>query len=220
MSNNRVQIAPSVLASDLSRLTEEIKALEEAGIDVFHLDIMDGHFVPNITFGFPIIEKIRPLTEVPFDAHLMIENPEKYIDDFHRAGCNWVSIHLEACSHIHSTLSQIKKWNMKAGIAINPETPLSSLEGVIDDVDYILVMGVNPGFSGQKFISGTFERVQELRKNLGNRNVKIEIDGGITESNIKQAVDAGAEIIVMGTGLLEAEDYKKKVAAIRKAITA
>ena len=212
---NSIQIAPSLLAADFSRLGDEIAALEKAKVDVLHLDIMDGHFVPNITFGFPVIESIRKLTKLPLDAHLMIENADRYLEEFKRVGCDWISVHVEASPHLHRTISRIKELGMKAGVAINPGTSLSSLSGILDFTDFILIMSVNPGFGGQKFISNSFDRVRELRKMLGNRKVQIQIDGGINKDNIHEAVTAGCDILVMGTGLFKLKNYSVSVPELR-----
>ena len=208
LQKKQFQIAPSMLASDLSALGEEIKRLEEASVEVLHFDIMDGQFVPNITFGFPVLETLRKKTKLIFDAHLMIANADRYLEDFKNAGCDWLSVHIEACPHIHRTLQQIKKLGMKAGVAINPGTSLDSLDGVLDFTDFILVMSVNPGFGGQSFINNSFERVKDLKKRIGSRNVKIQIDGGIKKENIREAVSSGCDVLVMGTGFFTFKDYQ------------
>jgi ribulose-phosphate 3-epimerase len=211
----KIEIAPSLLSSDFSRLGDEIRALEKAGADVLHLDIMDGHFVPNLTFGFPVIESIRKITKLPFDAHLMIANADRYLEEFKRVGCDWLSVHVEACPHLHRTVSRIRELGMKAGVAINPGTSLDTLDAVLGDVDYVLIMSVNPGYSGQKFISHSFDRVRELKKKIGTRAVRIQIDGGIKDANIREAVLAGAEIMVLGSGIFSAKDYSAQIAMLR-----
>ncbi|MFM8316259.1 MAG: ribulose-phosphate 3-epimerase [Deltaproteobacteria bacterium] len=214
--NKNFQIAPSMLASDLSALGEEIKNLEKAGIDILHFDIMDGQFVPNITFGFPVLETLRKTTKLTFDAHLMIQDADQYLEDFKKAGCDWLSVHVEACPHLHRTVQQIKSLGMKAGVAINPGTSLDSLNGILDFADFILVMSVNPGFGGQSFIGNSFERVKELKKRIGKRKVQIQIDGGIKKENIREAVKSGCDILVMGTGFFGFKDYKKAVTELSK----
>lgn len=213
----KVLLAPSLLACDLSKLGDEIRAMESAGADILHCDIMDGHFVPNLTFGFPILERIRKLTKLPMDAHLMIENADRFLDDFARVGCNWLSVHIEACPHVNRTIQRIRELGMKPGIAINPGTALSSLDAVLPNVDFVLIMSVNPGFGGQKFIEGSFERVKELRAKL-NPAASIQIDGGIKKENAADAVKAGADVLVMGTGLFAAADYKTAIQEVHARI--
>ncbi len=212
---SKILVAPSILAADISRLGEEVRAVEAAGADVLHFDVMDGHFVPNISFGFPVIEALRKLSKLPIDAHLMIQNADAYLERFAQAGCNWLSVHVEACPHLHRTLSRIKELGMRAGVAINPGTPLSSLDAVLDAMDFALIMSVNPGFGGQKFIDGTWDRIRTLKKKAPH--VQIEIDGGIKESNAGEAAAAGAEVLVVGTGLFGTKDYKATVQKIRGA---
>lgn len=211
-------LAPSMLAADMSRLGDEIRKLEGAGVDLFHFDIMDGHFVPNLTIGFPVIESLRRHTKLPFDAHLMIENADRYLDDFARVGCNWLSVHVEACPHLDRTLTKIKDLGMRAGVAINPGTSLHTLDVVLDRVDYILVMSVNPGFGGQSFISDSLKRVKEFKKML-RADQLIQMDGGIKRQNIAEVVQAGVDVVVMGTGLLAAGDYLSEVRHLRSVVS-
>ncbi|RUM60994.1 MAG: ribulose-phosphate 3-epimerase [Persephonella sp.] len=208
-------LAPSILSADFSRLGEQIKEVEEAGADIIHLDIMDGRYVPNITFGLPIIESIRGLTDLPFDAHLMIVEPEKYIKGFIKVGCNMISFHPDATIHTHRTIDLIKSNGAKAGIVLNPATPVNTLDEIIHYIDYVLIMSVNPGFGGQKFIPQTLNKVSKLKilmEETGREDVLIEMDGGIKADNIREISMAGVNIFVSGSGVFKGnikENVKK-----------
>jgi ribulose-phosphate 3-epimerase len=211
-----IKIAPSLLACDFSKLGEEISRLDAAGADVLHFDVMDGHFVPNLSIGVPVMESVRKVTKIPFDAHLMVENADKYIEPFAAAGANWISVHVEVTHDLVGTLKRIKKLGMKAGIAINPGTPLQRLDEALYAADFVLVMSVNPGFGGQSFIPETLMKIKELRKKIGTNPIQIEVDGGIKEHNISEIAKAGAEIIVVGTGLFSLDpDYAKGMQKLR-----
>ncbi len=215
MSPSKIQIAPSLLACDWGRLKEEIVKVEEAGADVLHVDVMDGQFVPNISIGFPIIEAIRKITRLPIDTHLMIADADRYLEAFSTAGCDWLSVHVEACPHLNRTLARIRELGMKAGIAINPGTSLSALDGALFDADFVLLMSVNPGYGGQRFIPASIERLKTLKKMIGSKPVQIEIDGGIKLENAKEVTAAGAEILVVGTGLFSQTDFKSTIAKLK-----
>jgi ribulose-phosphate 3-epimerase len=214
-----LQIAPSILASDFSRLGEQIKSVEQAGASIIHVDVMDGHFVPNITLGIPVVRSLAKVTAVPLDCHLMITNPGTYCREFVEAGAGMVSVHVEADAHLHRTLSSIREAGGLAGIAINPATPLSQLEDVLEFADFILLMSVNPGFGGQKFIEASIQRVRRLREMIDCKglSIPIEIDGGIDRSNISEIVSAGAEIIVAGSAIFGAPDPGQALRDLREA---
>ncbi|AFS78683.1 ribulose-phosphate 3-epimerase Rpe [Gottschalkia acidurici 9a] len=203
-----IKIAPSILSADFSDLREQIGLIEQGGADLVHLDIMDGHFVPNITFGAPVIKKLRKVTKIPFDVHLMIKNPENYIKDFVDAGADIITVHEESTIHLHRVIQQIKSYGVKAAVALNPSTPLESLEYVIDDLDMVLIMTVNPGFGGQSFIPQTKEKIKKLKKMIEDKGLEIDIqvDGGIKLDNIKEVVECGANIIVAGSAIFDTED--------------
>ncbi|NLY67511.1 MAG: ribulose-phosphate 3-epimerase [Tissierellia bacterium] len=207
-----VKVAPSILSADFANLKGQIEKLEKGGADYIHLDVMDGNFVPNITFGPPLIKKIRNITDIPFDVHLMIEKPERYIEDFVKAGADIITVHVEASVHLHRTIEAIKSYGVKAGVALNPATPLSSIEYVLEYLDLVLIMTVNPGFGGQKFIESTKRKIRKLRQIVDEKNLNllIEADGGIKLDNYKEIVECGLDIIVVGSGIFEAEDIVER----------
>lgn len=211
-------LAPSILSADFTKLGEQINQAEKAGADVIHVDVMDGHFVPNITIGPGVVKNIKKATNLPLDVHLMIENPEVFVDDFINAGADWVSIHLEACRHLHRVVHLIKnKNNIKVGVAVNPHTALTGLVNILDDIDFVVIMSVNPGFGGQKFIEKSVDKVRLLKKMITekNLNIKIEIDGGIDKTNIEKVTKAGADVIVAGNAVFANGDIGKAVKDIR-----
>ena len=212
------RIAPSILASDFSRLGEEVRAVEEAGADWIHVDVMDGHFVPNLTLGPPIVEAIKRSTTLPLDVHLMIESPELSIADYSNAGADTIGVHVETCPHLHRTLAQIRETGARACAVVNPSTPAQAVEPVLGDLDQLLVMTVNPGFGGQKFIPGTMEKVRQLRSWIDERGLAIdlEIDGGVGPDTIALAAQAGANVFVAGTAIFGAKDYAHAIENLRK----
>jgi ribulose-phosphate 3-epimerase len=219
MTTEEAVIAPSILACDFGRLSDEVQAVTDAGADWIHVDVMDGHFVPNITIGPQIVGAVRDATQLPLDVHLMIEQPERYIDSFVKAGATTVGVHAEACPHLHRTVAQIRETGARASVTINPGTPANAVEAVIGDVDQILVMTVNPGFGGQRFIAGTLGKVETLRGWIREREltVALEVDGGITKDTIASAARAGANAFVAGTAIFGAPDYQEAIAALRQA---
>lgn len=212
-----IKIAPSILASDFSKLADEIARVDKAGADLIHIDVMDGHFVPNITIGPPVVKSLRRTTKLPFDVHLMIENADLYIDDFIDAGADIISVHVEPNPHIHRTIQRIKKKGIKAAIALNPSTTLKTIEWIIEDVDMVLLMTVNPGFGGQSFIEGMTEKVRQLRKisDLKGLGIDIEVDGGIDTENIYRITEAGANVIVAGSTVYKAPDAAEIIRSLR-----
>jgi ribulose-phosphate 3-epimerase len=213
-------IAPSILSADFSRLGDEIQSVEKAGADWIHVDVMDGHFVPNITIGPLIVEAARRITSLPLDVHLMIEQPDKYIEDFAKAGATLISVQVEACIHLNRTIQMIKALELQAGAVLNPATPLSALEWVLEDVDFVMIMSVNPGFGGQKFIPNSIDKIRDLRKMIQDRGLStlIEIDGGVNEKTIKDISDAGADVFVAGSAIFKSSDYQRTIATFRKLI--
>jgi len=214
-----IELAPSILSADFARLGEQVHAAEEGGATVLHVDVMDGHFVPNITIGPPVVKSLRKATQVPLDCHLMIEDPDRYIADFAAAGANWISVHQEACVHLHRTLESIRQHQCRAGVVINPATPVDTLLEVLEMVDFVLVMSVNPGFGGQKFIPGTLHKISRLAKLRADRNLgfRIEVDGGVGLDTVQQVVRAGAEILVAGNAVFGMGDPKTNAQALLKA---
>ena len=211
-------IAPSILSADFSRLKEELASVEAAGADYIHVDVMDGHFVPNITIGPFIVEAIKRSTKIPLDVHLMIERPENHIKSFRSAGADIITVHAEATVHLHGLVQSVKELGAKAGVSINPGTPVEAMEEVLDCVDLVLVMSVNPGFGGQRFIPASIGKIKKLRKMLDARGLKaiLEVDGGIKVSNIKEVSKAGADMFVAGSAVFGSADYKKTIEAMRK----
>ena len=193
-----IKLAPSILSADFARLLEDVKKVEEAGCEYLHIDVMDGHFVPNITLGPNIVKSLRKDVNMVFDAHLMIENPDMYIKDFAEAGCDIIVVHQEACKHLHRTIQNIKSYNIKAGVALNPATPIETIKHILKDVDMVLIMTVNPGFGGQSFIDSMIDKIRELKAIVveQNLNIDIQVDGGIKPSNVADVVKAGANVIV------------------------
>lgn len=210
-------IAPSILSADFMRLGQEVQSAKEAGADWLHLDIMDGHFVPNITFGPDVVKGIRKITDLILDVHLMIQRPQDFISDFVEAGADYITIHAEASYHLHRLIQKVKEYGKKAGVSLNPSTPVSSLEYIIDDLDMVLVMSVNPGFGGQEFIPSMIPKIALLREMIDAKGLKtlIEVDGGVNLDNIKTIVNAGADVVVMGSAFFKSGDYKKFVDSIR-----
>jgi len=219
MKTEESVIAASILACDFGRLTDEIQAVADAGADWIHVDVMDGHFVPNITIGPRIVEVARDATQLPLDVHLMIEQPERYIDSFVKSGATTVGVHAEACPHLHRTVAQIREAGARASVTINPGTPANAVEAVLGDVDQVLVMTVNPGFGGQRFIAGTLPKIETLRDWIRDRglSVALEVDGGITEDTIASAARAGADAFVAGTAIFGAPNYREAITALRQA---
>jgi ribulose-phosphate 3-epimerase len=219
VSTRLIELAASILSADFARLGEQVSAATEGGATVVHFDVMDGHFVPNITIGPPVLKSLRAVTKLPIDCHLMIENPDQYVPDFAAAGADWISVHQEACRHLDRSLHLIQSHGMRAGVVINPATPVDTLSEVLDVVDYVLVMSVNPGFGGQKFIPSSLHKIRklaELRRERG-LNFRIEVDGGIGSDTVAEVVQAGAEILVAGNAVFGKGDPKKNAEGLLRA---
>lgn len=210
-----VLIAPSILSADFGRLKEEVAALDKAGADLIHCDVMDGKFVPNLTFGVAIIKSIRANTHLPLDVHLMIENPDIMLETFAKAGADILTVHAEACPHLDRTLSKIKELGCKVGVSLNPATSEDVLQYVLDKIDVILIMTVNPGFGGQSFITSQLDKIARVKELIGSRNIKIEVDGGINPLTAAECVAAGADILVAGTTVFDGSDYRKNIESLR-----
>lgn len=213
-------IFPSILSADFGKLAEEIKLVEKAGVQGIHCDIMDGHFVPNITYGPMIVSKVNEITDLPLDVHLMIENPDKYINDFIKAGADYISVHFENNIHLHRTIAMIKSGGIKAGAAINPSTPVEFLRDILPELDFVLVMSVNPGFGGQRFIERSLKKISQLKEIINNEKYQtiIEVDGGIDEASIKPVFDAGAEMFVAGAAIFKSVNKAETVKNMLKSI--
>ncbi len=209
-------IAPSILSADFAHLARDVRAAEEAGADWIHVDVMDGHFVPNITIGPVVVEHLRKVTQLPLDVHLMIEQPDRYIPDFRKAGADVISVHQEACVHLHRTLDLIHTTGAKAGVVLNPATPPETIRYVLDDVDLILVMSVNPGFGGQEFVESSVLKIRTLKEMIDYRRIFIEVDGGINDETGRRVVQAGANVLVAGSYIFGSENVKDRIARLKK----
>ncbi|MGH7273421.1 MAG: ribulose-phosphate 3-epimerase [Nitrospiria bacterium] len=222
MNASKKKIAPSILSADFACLAEEIKAVEQAGADILHIDVMDGHFVPNFTIGPPIVAAIKRVTRLPLDVHLMMTNPDDFIPEFIEAGSDYLTVHVETCPHLHRTIQSIKERGIRAGVTLNPATPLSAVEPILPEVDLLLIMSVNPGFGGQKFIPSVMDKVKVARRMIDAKGLKVEleVDGGLRVENVGAISSAGADIFVAGSAIFGSKDYKQTISKMRQAIGA
>ncbi len=213
-----IKIAPSILSADFSRLGEEVQAIDRAGADYIHVDVMDGHFVPNITIGPLVVDALRKVTAKPLDVHLMIENPDRYIPDFAKAGADIITVHQEAVPHLHRTVQLIKSLGKQAGVSLNPATPVETLDLILDELDLVLVMSVNPGFGGQAFIPSALDKIRALRQRITQRGLatELQVDGGVKIDNIREVVAAGANVLVAGSAVFNSDDYAATITALRE----
>lgn len=219
MSRSPLRIAPSILSADFARLAEEIAHVERSGADWLHVDVMDGHFVPNLTVGPPIVESIRKVTKLPLDVHLMMTNPDQFIDEFASAGADYLTVHVETCPHLHRTVQLIKQKGVKAGVTLNPATALSTVEEILPEADLLLIMSVNPGFGGQQFIPAVLDKIRRARTLIEQTRSRalLEVDGGVKPSNAAEVIRAGADVLVAGSAIFAAPDYAAAIAALRQA---
>ena len=217
MAGRTIRIAPSILSADFARLAEEVARVEEAGADWLHIDVMDGHFVPNLTVGPPIVEALRKVTTLPLDVHLMMTNPDAFIGEFAEAGADYLTVHVEACPHLHRTVQSIKERGVKAGVTLNPATPAGTLSEIVRDADLILIMSVNPGFGGQKFIPSSLRKIAEVRALIDctQSQALLEVDGGVKPDNVTEILAAGAEVLVAGSAVFSSHDYAAAITALR-----
>jgi ribulose-phosphate 3-epimerase len=220
MNRSAVRIAPSILSADFARLADEIACVESGGADLLHVDVMDGHFVPNLTLGPPIVEAIRKVTKLPLDVHLMITNPDAFVQEFAEAGADYLTVHVETCPHLHRTVQAIKGHGVKAGVTLNPATSLATVEEILSDIDLLLIMSVSPGFGGQQFIPSSLGKIQRARRLLDHSHSQaaLEVDGGVKVDNAAQILEAGADILVAGSAIFTSQDYRSTITALRDSV--